>query len=215
MRPSAEYAYKPDSVPRERGGHHLSGPAVTVRLVAMELVRPGRPPRERGYRAILLQVGFTRARVSADRRELLPHDFTLAVLVLRTSPPPVGRRISACRDPAVCFCGTFLRVAPTGRYPAPCPVKPGLSSSNRLPAITQRTPRAGSYHIVAGTQSPTCDMIAARQRLFIHGTELRGTCIVEERFSARPHWLWRRSRPRRRQAPQRARRMTLLRSRSG
>jgi hypothetical protein len=29
---------------------------------------------------------------------------------------------------AVCFCGTFLRVAPTGRYPAPCPMKPGLSS---------------------------------------------------------------------------------------
>ena len=32
------------------------------------------------------------------------------------------------RVPAVCFCGTFLRVAPTGRYPARCPGKPGLSS---------------------------------------------------------------------------------------
>ena len=29
-------------------------------------------------RAILLQVGFTRARVTAQLRELLPHDFTLA-----------------------------------------------------------------------------------------------------------------------------------------
>ncbi len=65
----------------------------------------------RAHRAILLQVGFTRARVSAELRELLPHDFTLTG-----------------EAPAVCFCGTFLRVAPTGRYPAPCPVKPGLSS---------------------------------------------------------------------------------------
>ncbi len=61
-------------------------------------------------RAILLQVGFTRTRVTATLRELLPHDFNLTA------------------EAAVCFCGTFLRVAPTGRYPAPCPVKPGLSS---------------------------------------------------------------------------------------
>jgi len=30
--------------------------------------------------------------------------------------------------PAVYFCCTSLGVASTGRYPAPCPVKPGLSS---------------------------------------------------------------------------------------
>jgi len=29
---------------------------------------------------------------------------------------------------AVCFCGTFRRVAPPGRYPARCPVELGLSS---------------------------------------------------------------------------------------
>ena len=29
------------------------------------------------------------------------------------------------------FCCTGLRVAPTGRYPAPCPVEPGLSSPLR------------------------------------------------------------------------------------
>src|SRR5207302_9192829 len=27
------------------------------------------------------------------------------------------------------FCGTFLRVAPTGCYPAPCSTEPGLSSN--------------------------------------------------------------------------------------
>jgi len=34
-------------------------------------------------------------------------------------PPP---------NPAVCFCGPIRRVTPPGRYPAPCPVEPGLSS---------------------------------------------------------------------------------------
>ena len=35
------------------------------------------------------------------------------------------------------FCCAFLRVTPTGRYPAPCPVKPGLSSSG----TSRRRPR--------------------------------------------------------------------------
>lgn len=33
------------------------------------------------------------------------------------------------QKPAVYFCCTGLRVSPTGRYPASCPAKPGLSSS--------------------------------------------------------------------------------------
>src|SRR5258708_24025094 len=41
------------------------------------------------------------------------------------TPPfhPYRRRRRRCH-----FCGTFLRVTPTGRYPAPCSPKPGLSS---------------------------------------------------------------------------------------
>jgi len=96
----------------EAGDDHLSGMRVTAHLgaIARSDGPPGAPASRRTDRAILLQVGFTRARVTATPRELLPHDFTLA------------------RKRAVCFCGTFLRVSPTGRYPAPCPVKPGLSS---------------------------------------------------------------------------------------
>jgi hypothetical protein len=45
--------------------------------------------------------------------ELLPHLFTLT--------PGLARE-------RFVFCGTFLPVARTGRYPAPCPVEPGLSS---------------------------------------------------------------------------------------
>ena len=33
------------------------------------------------------------------------------------------------------FCCTFLRVTSTGRYPASCPIEPGLSSRAEAPAI--------------------------------------------------------------------------------
>ena len=33
-----------------------------------------------------------------------------------------------CAPGAVCFCGTFPEVTFAGRYPAPCPAEPGLSS---------------------------------------------------------------------------------------
>jgi len=61
--------------------------------------------------------GVYRAPVVASRPgELLPHPFTL-------TPPDAKHRRG--RFP---FCGTFLPVTGTGRYPAPCPVEPGLSS---------------------------------------------------------------------------------------
>ena len=41
------------------------------------------------------------------------------------------------------FCGTFLRVTPTGRYPAPCSAEPGLSS-----------PRLGSGERSSGLLRP-------------------------------------------------------------
>jgi len=53
---------------------------------------------------------------------LLPHRFTLTrLLTLSGSPFPT-------RSWRFDFCGTFLRVSPTGRYPAPCSLEPGLSS---------------------------------------------------------------------------------------
>jgi|ADurb_Total_1213_FD_contig_123_5900_length_1326_multi_31_in_0_out_0_1 hypothetical protein len=64
----------------------------------------------------LLQVGFTEATVASSLRGLLPHVFTLTTSF-------EGRFV---------FCGTFLGVAPTGNYPAPCPAEPGLSSRNKV-----------------------------------------------------------------------------------
>ena len=55
------------------------------------------------------------------------------------TPPfhPYLRLAPEIAAPAVFFCGTFLRVAPTGCYPAPCSLEPGLSS-NRL--LGRRSP---------------------------------------------------------------------------
>ena len=66
------------------------------------------------------------------------HRFCSVLLRMGFTEPPLlpGERWSLtppfhpCRPkPAVSFCCTFLGVASTGRYPASCPVKPGLSSS--------------------------------------------------------------------------------------
>ena len=42
-------------------------------------------------------------------------------------------------QPAVYFCCTILRVTSTGRYPAPCPAKPGLSSPSTFRCLRQRS----------------------------------------------------------------------------
>jgi hypothetical protein len=62
--------------------------------------------------------------VTTGTGELLPHRFTLT----RHSRHPwafLPRVVSTGR---FAFCCTFLPVAETGRYPAPCPAEPGLSS---------------------------------------------------------------------------------------
>src|SRR5204862_5267946 len=66
-------------------------------------------------------------------------------------PPSPGERCALtapfhpCRVRRSVFCGTFLRVAPTGRWPAPCPVELGLSSraARAAPAITSTPPAGG------------------------------------------------------------------------
>ena len=66
--------------------------------------------------------GVCRAtRVTPGAGALLPHRFTLAC----ARPEPRHRRSV--------LCGTFLRVAPTGYYPAPCPVESGRSSDRWPP----------------------------------------------------------------------------------
>jgi len=80
---------------------------------------------------VLLQVGFTEPHCRQCAGELLPHLSTLTTqLMLHSS--------IIWLIVAVYLCCTFLRVAPTGYYPAPCPMELGLSS----PMITH-----GSDHL--------------------------------------------------------------------
>ena len=86
-------------------------------------------PRKR-FDSVLLRMGFTYAPVVANE-----------AVVSYTALPPLPdfgtakiRRIltdssHAITAVAVYFCCTILGVASTGRYPASCPAKPGLSSS--------------------------------------------------------------------------------------
>ena len=71
--------------------------------------RPGKPV---ALCLVLLRMGFTCAPPVTRR----------AVVSYTAFPPLPGR------SPAVYFCCTGLGVASTGRYPASCPAKPGLSS---------------------------------------------------------------------------------------
>jgi hypothetical protein len=57
---------------------------------------------------------------------LLPHRFTL------TGVTTCSHWLCLTSTRRFVFCGTILRVTPTGRYPAPCSAEPGLSSPCRL-----------------------------------------------------------------------------------
>src|SRR6478735_8118945 len=106
----------PDSV--EDG--HPSRPAVARRLQrsTRELDGPPAPC------LTLLQVGFTEP--SGSPRTLVRSYRTVAPLPVPGEP---GHRRSV-------LCGTVLRVAPTGCYPAPCPVESGRSSDGSSPYAT-------------------------------------------------------------------------------
>lgn len=80
-------------------------------------------------------MGFTRNEVTNAPRGLLHLGSILACAALK-------------RPSAVHFCGTILRLAPTGRYPASCLMEPGLSSRGpKPPAIVCQTFRTTPYII--------------------------------------------------------------------
>ena len=75
---------------------------------------------------------YRAARVTPGAGALLPHRCTLTC----AAPPGV------CRHRRSTFCGTVLRVAPTGCYPAPCPAESGRSS-DRCPFLEGTGPARG------------------------------------------------------------------------
>lgn len=122
--------------PEKEGGESACNPSsvegdhLSRMPVAWHLQRPtrgrGGPPHHPSC-SVLLRVGFAKPASRLAAGELLPHRFSLTC---------AGRR-------RFVFCGTFLRVAPTGYYPAPCPVELGLSSDAAFRRCTRDHP-AGS-----------------------------------------------------------------------
>jgi len=72
---------------------------------------------------VLLRVGFAKLLMSPSR---------LVSSYLTVSPLPTGTNELRLSGRSI-FCGTFLPVAGTGHYPAPCPVELGLSSRSDVP----------------------------------------------------------------------------------
>lgn len=121
---------KPGSVSflERKNGDHLSSPPTCGEaggspLLAERRCRRGQAANPGTGRApmspylALLQVGFSRRCVTADGRTLLPSDFNLI---------PTGRDgMFLCHFPSPI---PASRSSGPGRYPAPCPEEPGLSS---------------------------------------------------------------------------------------
>ena len=113
---------------RERPSHdgsdnHLSRPHIAVRLKRHTRTRLG--PRLRRKAA-----AFSRSCSGWGLPAALsPTPLVVSYTTVPPLPVPARGRPSAVR-----FCGTILRLAPTGRYPASCPVEPGLSSRGNLAA---------------------------------------------------------------------------------
>lgn len=103
---------KPNPVPGGPGGDHSSRTTVSRRLKRPTRKHRTGHPQALPY-SVLLRMGFTWLPV-------LPREPVSSYLTLSPLPPENRRRFT--------FCGTFLGVTPTGRYPASCPAEFGLSS---------------------------------------------------------------------------------------
>jgi|GEM_PF-1572380 len=115
--------------PKDPGGDHSSRTTVTRRLKRPTRKRRTGRPLALPY-LVLLRMGFTWL-------PMLPREPVSSYLTL--SPlPSAGRRRSA-------LCGTFLRVTPTGRYPASCPAEFGLSSDALSAGDRLAPPVSGPY----------------------------------------------------------------------
>ena len=158
-----EQTCKPSSVPRLcRGGDHPSSPDVAIGVKRpTQRLRPSTlnlapesqtlEPVEPSY-LVLLRVGFVQPTSLLVAGELLPHHFTLA-----RTPMPSGPL-------AVCFCGTFRRVSPPGRYPAPCSVELGLSSPRTQAGAVTRFTRPLLFYISVRCRSNSSVVCVAVRR---------------------------------------------------
>ena len=138
---------KPDSVPGPRGpgddhsstgGITPAGEGGSLHLPAAYPEAGGGPPHALPYLALLL-AGFTKLLQSPGA--LVRSYRTFSPL---PEPAPDLAARARTRPWRYLFCGTFLRVAATGDYPAQCPLESGLSSPllrGRRPSFLLRPER--------------------------------------------------------------------------
>ena len=153
-RPISRVLFPPGHEPVE-GSDHLSRTTVTRRLQqptrGLRTSSPqrgrGSPPTPRPLLGLAPGGVCLAGPVARAAGEPLPHLFTLTVT-------------------AVCFCGTFHRVAPPGCYPAPCSVELGLSSDSFPRAKTKphcgksrpRSPGLLKHQFNYSTYEPRCQV---------------------------------------------------------
>ncbi len=138
---------KPDSVPgpcgpgdghSSTGGITPAGDGGSLRPPAAYPEAGGGPPRALPYLALLL-AGFTKLLQSPGA---LVRSYRTFSPLPGPAPGPAAR--ARMRPRRYLFCGTFLRVAATGDYPAQCPMESGLSSPllrGRRPSFLLRSER--------------------------------------------------------------------------
>ena len=101
-----------------------SGGHPSTNAVADALQRPTRTLRRAAFKRALSGLApggvYRAAPVTRRAGGLLHHLFTLTAA-------------HCCVLQRSVFCGTFLRVTPSGRYPPPCSTEPGRSSVTRSP----------------------------------------------------------------------------------
>jgi len=137
--------HKPNSVPVDSreptGGNHLSRARVTPRLKRPTRRLTGEQPASAPRRCAIPSVrSCSKWGLPSQPVTRLPVSSYLTISPLPDAHDLWGRR-------AVCFCGTFLEVALTGRYPAFCSAEFGLSSSlTARDCLFYSNPRLLEYH---------------------------------------------------------------------
>ena len=120
-----------------------------------------KPGRLIAFVLVLLRMGFTCAPVVTNR-----------AVVSYTALPPLLLRLT---ETAVYFCCTGLGVTSTGRYPASCPMKPGLSSS----AIVKFSPWKNKVFPEAKTCFCFCDHPAYLSLLLYYILDVKTTSTAK------------------------------------
>ena len=134
---------KPNSVPGKPGGDHSSRTTVYPPSRATYPEASDGPSSNASLFGLAPDGVYLASRVTTRTGELLPHLFTLT--------SALRRRFA--------FCGTFLGVTPTGRYPASCPVEFGLSSRARCAGDRLAPPDTARYMTTERRKARRYDII--------------------------------------------------------